>query len=86
MINEVQWFACICLDSEIVSRERCWKIYNSLEDGDDLLAFGQCFLDEGIVEDIEAVPPTDIDFGQLKAVAVLIGQFGQIGSLGDPQL
>ena len=55
MISEVQWFACLCLDSEIVNRERCRVIYNSLEDGDDLLAFGQRFLDEGLVEDIEAV-------------------------------
>ena len=55
MTSEVQWFACLCLDSEIVNRERCRVIYNSLEDGDDLLAFGQRFLDEGIVEDIEAV-------------------------------
>ncbi|MFP4157115.1 MAG: ATPase, T2SS/T4P/T4SS family, partial [Opitutales bacterium] len=55
MNDELQWFACLCLDSGIVDRERCRQIYDSLEDPEDLLAFGQHFLDEGLVEDIEVV-------------------------------
>jgi hypothetical protein len=55
MNDELQWFACLCLDSGIVDHKRCRRIYDSLEDPEDILGFGQRFLDEGLVEDIDVV-------------------------------
>lgn len=55
MNDEVRWFACLCIDSGILSRQRIGEICKALGANVDLLAIGQHILDEGIVEDVDAV-------------------------------
>lgn len=55
MNNEVQWFACLCIDSGLLTRQRLRTIRETLGMDVDLLGLGQHILDSGTVEDVDAV-------------------------------
>ena len=55
MNNEIRWLARLGIDQKLFSRNHCLRLRSSLGDGTELTDFAQELIDDGTVENVEAL-------------------------------